>query len=119
MLSFSNLHKVVNEDRWHRFELLYDPLKGKDADSWWIRVKENDVRFFLYFGLAFIEFFFSTNRKKILKSIRYYLRTNLESPSTARPYRPGDLIYVSSNLPSYSFQLTPSLASTKRYLKAK
>ena len=51
MLSFANLQKVVNEDRWHRFELLYEPLKGRDVDSWWIRVKDIDVRFFFLVGL--------------------------------------------------------------------
>lgn len=38
---------MVNEDRWDRFELLYEPLKGRDDDSWWIRVKEKDVRVFV------------------------------------------------------------------------
>ena len=36
---------MVNEDGPQRFELLHDPLKGGDVDSWWIRVKEMDVRF--------------------------------------------------------------------------
>ena len=67
MLTFLTLQKVVNEDRWHRFELLYEPLKGRDIDSWWIRVKEKDVRFFVswFLHVAFIEIFF-TNRKKML-----------------------------------------------------
>lgn len=100
MLSFSNLQKVVNEDRWHRFELLYEPLKGGDGDSWWIRVKEKDVRFFFCFLVAPISLNFFTNRK-ILKSNRYYLRIKLEPPSTEPRYRPGYLIFVSfSNLPS-------------------
>ena len=46
---------------------------------------------------------FSTNRKKILNSNRYYLRTKLEPPSTARRYIPGDLIFVNYNLPSIHF----------------
>ncbi|KAF8813018.1 hypothetical protein BYT27DRAFT_7251367 [Phlegmacium glaucopus] len=47
MLTFPTLQKVVNQDRLHRFELLYQPLKGRDGDSWWIRVKrreEKDLR---------------------------------------------------------------------------
>ena len=50
---------------------------------------------------AFIKLF-STKRKKMLHSTQYYLRTKLELPSTARRYRPGDLIYVRSNLAIYS-----------------
>ena len=105
MLSFPNLQKIVNGDRWSRFELLYEPLKGRDDDSWWIRVKEEDVRFFFVLVGSKLPSLnlFSTNRKKILKSPRYYLGTELELPSTARRYRPGNLIFVSPNLPSIHF----------------
>ena len=48
MLSFPSLQKVVNNDRQNRFELLYDPLKSEGVDSWWIRVKELEVRFFMF-----------------------------------------------------------------------
>ena len=68
MLNFLNLQKVVTEDRWQRFELLYEPLKGGDNDSWWIRAKEKEVRLLFLVSLyaAFIELF-SINREKISK----------------------------------------------------
>ena len=63
MLSFLDVQKVVNEDRLHRFELLYQPLKGGDNDSWWIRVKRREVRLI---ALGILCCLHCINRKKIL-----------------------------------------------------
>jgi hypothetical protein len=71
MLTFPNLQKVVNEDRWHRFELLYEPLKGRDDESWWIRVKNMNVRFFVLGGSMLP----SLNRSQLIGKI-YYNQTD-------------------------------------------